>query len=320
MYTLIMCILSFATIFIQNFFFLLPILLIKKMSFLLAGDEDQTLDFIPGFSTIRAVDLPEGVIGDITSPFAIMLHNMGLMLPHANAVAINSFEEMDPDMVNQLKSRFHKFLNVGPFPLTWPPPFNSDEHNCLEWLDQQSAGSVAYISFGSVITPPPHELAALAEALEASGFPFLWSFRGNEENFPKGFIERTSKNGKVVQWAPQMQVLKHRAVGVFVTHCGWNSVLESIIAGVPMICRPFFGDQRLNTRTVEVLWGIGVGIEGGVFTKDGTVKALTLTLSSEEGKKMKKKAEAFQEPALKAVGHAGSSTENFDTLVEVVTS
>jgi UDP:flavonoid glycosyltransferase YjiC (YdhE family) len=179
---------------------------------------------------------------------------------------------------------------------------------------------VAYISFGSMMTPPPHELAALAEALEATGFPFLWSFRGHaKENLPKGFLEWTSKNGKLVPWAPQMLVLRHRSVGVFVTHCGWNSVLETIVAGVPMICRPIIGDQKLNAKIVVVEWGMGVEIEGEVFTKDAVVKALVLTLSSEQGKRMRGKAEALRELAMKAVVVPnGSSNENFTTLVQIV--
>ncbi|KAG2692137.1 hypothetical protein I3760_08G038200 [Carya illinoinensis] len=289
-----------------------------------AGREDQIVDFIPGFSAVGVADLPEGIVlGNLDSPFSKMLYDMGLALPQATAVAINSFEELDPVIVNELKSRFQKFLNIGPFPLTLSPPFTSDEHGCLHWLDMHKTASVAYISFGRVITLPPHELTAMAEALEATGIPFLWSFRGNiEGKLPEGFIERTSssRSGKLVPWAPQMQVLEHRSVGVFVTHCGWNSVLESIAARVPMICRPVFGDQKLNRRIVESVWGIGMGIEDEVFTKDGAVKALELTLLSERGKKMREKAEAcFKRPALKAVGPDGSSRENFKTLVELIT-
>ncbi|KAG2699298.1 hypothetical protein I3843_07G185700 [Carya illinoinensis] len=286
------------------------------------SEDQRTLDFIPGFSSVRVADLPQGVLsGNLESPFSKMLHGMGLMLGEATAVVINSFEELDPIAVNELKSRLQKFLNVGPFTLTWAPPLSSDEHGCLQWLDEHKTESVAYIGFGRVVTPPPHELAALAEALETSGFPFLWSFRGNvDEELPKGFIERTSSRGKVVPWAPQMDVLGHRSVGVFVTHCGWNSVLESIVSRVPMICRPFFGDQMLNMRVVESVWGIGLGIEGTVFTKDGAVKALEQTLLNEQGKKMREKAEAFRETALKAVGINGDSSENLKTLIELVTN
>lgn len=77
-------------------------------------------------------------------------------------------------------------------------------------------------------------------------------------------------------WAPQVDILKHKAIGVLITHCGWNSMLESIVGGVPMICRPFFGDHRLNGRMIESVWEIGVNVEDGKFTKDGLMKRLDL--------------------------------------------
>ncbi|KAL6312220.1 hypothetical protein AAG906_020381 [Vitis piasezkii] len=283
------------------------------------GHEVQTLDFIPGLSSIHAVDLPEEIVsGSLDSPFSQMLHKMGLTLPRAAAVVINSFEEMEPTVVNDLKSKFKKFVNVGPFTLSSPPPLAPDSNSCLLWLDRQKAASVAYISFGTIITPPPHELVALAEALESTGVPFLWSLRDNsKDNLPKGFLERTSQNGKVVPWAPQLQVLGHASVGVFVTHCGWNSVTESIVCGVPMICRPFFGDQNLNRRMVQDVWGIGVGVKGGVFTKSGLTRDLELILAH-EGKKMREKIGVLKELATEAVESNGSSTKNFSTLLEVV--
>ncbi|KAH7569362.1 hypothetical protein JRO89_XS06G0151000 [Xanthoceras sorbifolium] len=284
------------------------------------GPKDQTLEFLPGFSAIRAVDIPEGIIsGSFDSPFQMMMCKMGQMLPHASAVAINSFEEIDPIVVKTLKSRLSNLLNIGPFVLRTPPTSDSDIHGCLDWLDQHMRSSVAYISFGSSATPSPNELKALAEGLEASKFPFLWSFKGNaQEMLPRGFLKRTKNRGMIVPWAPQLIVLGHPSVGVFVTHCGWNSVSESIIGGVPMICRPFFAEQKLNQKTVEAVWGFGVGVEGGMFTKNGTIKALQVILSSEEGKLMKEKIGILQELAFNALDTDGSSTVNFNSLVDLV--
>ncbi|GLT97539.1 hypothetical protein SLE2022_150980 [Rubroshorea leprosula] len=285
------------------------------------GDPEKTLDFLPDFSMIRASDLPDGVVlRNVHSPFAEMLHKMGLALPRATAVAANSFEELDPIITNMLKSRFRKFLNIGPFCRTLPPSF-SDSHGCIEWLHKQEPASVAYISFGSVVIPPPHELAALAEALEDVGSPYLWSFRGDPEKLlPKEFVERSKERGKIVPWAPQLKVLEHPSVGVFITHCGWNSVLESMVGGVPLIVRPFFGEQNLNNRFVEAVWGMGLGVEGGILTKDVMVKALKLILSTEEGEKMRKKIGVHKELALKAVEPNGSTTKNFENLVKIISN
>ncbi|KAL0346018.1 UNVERIFIED_CONTAM: Anthocyanidin 3-O-glucosyltransferase UFGT [Sesamum radiatum] len=99
----------------------------------------------------------------------------------------------------------------------------------------------------------------------------------------------------------------------------WNSVMESITGGVPMICRPFFGDQMINRRRVEDVWGIGVGVEGGAFTKSGTVAALDIVLTK-EGKKMRENIEKLRECASRAVAENGSSTENLKSLVAIVIS
>ena len=152
-------------------------------------------------------------------------------------------------------------------------------------------GSVAYVGFGTLASLPHEELIAAAEALQTSGVPFLWSLNEkSKELLPKGFLEKTRTHGKVVAWTPQAQVLAHASVGVFVTHSGANSVYESIANGVPLICRPFFGDQHMIGRVIEE-WGIGVGVEGGVITKNRLVKSLELVLGHEHGKVMRPEGE-----------------------------
>ncbi|KAF7131875.1 hypothetical protein RHSIM_Rhsim09G0150600 [Rhododendron simsii] len=291
----------------------------------IAGRENEVVKFIPGFSELRLGDLPKEILfGNLESPFAIMLQKMGQALTKATAVAVNSFEELDPEIHQDLKSKFKMFLHVGPInslsSSSMPPSSYSDEYGCIPWLDSRKPTSVAYIGFGTIVTPPPVEIAALAEALEATGTPFLWSLKVNlQEFFPKGFVERTTKLGKIVSWAPQEQVLAHNSVGVHVTHCGSNSVFESIMAGVPLIGRPFFANQYLNAWMVESVWKIGVRLEGGVFTKSGTMSALELVLSHEKGKELREQIGKFKELVLKAVGPEGSSTRNINTLLEVVT-
>ncbi|XP_059636453.1 anthocyanidin 3-O-galactosyltransferase F3GT1-like [Cornus florida] len=175
-----------------------------------AGLEDEIVTFLPGFPSLRLGDLPNGVVmGNLEAPFSILLYKMAHALPRATAVIINSFEEVDLLHTNDLKSKFQKFLSVGPFNFTSPLPWsNRDEHGCLAWLDKHKAASVAYIGFGTRATPTPKEVGALAEALEASGTPFLWSLGDNmTRHLPKGFLGRTSTGiGKIVAWAPQVQV------------------------------------------------------------------------------------------------------------------
>nr|DAD42527.1 TPA_asm: hypothetical protein HUJ06_000757 [Nelumbo nucifera] len=286
----------------------------------IADREDELLDFIPGMSKCHLRDLQEGIlIGNLESPFNRMLHQMGQMLPRAAAVFINSFEEMEPAIMADVKSKLKKCLTVGPLTILAPPPTGPDETGCLAWLDRQKPRSVVYVGFGSVITPRPPELTVLAEGLEASGAPFLWSIKDNvKAQLPIGFVERTQERGKLVSWTPQRRVLDHPAVAVFISHGGWNSVVESLSSRVPLICRPFFGDQRLSARLVSGEWGIGVTIRGGVFTREGLMDALDLILKKEEGKKMREKGGTLRELARKAVGPEGSSALYFNDLLEIV--
>ncbi|MCL7047134.1 hypothetical protein MKW94_001369 [Papaver nudicaule] len=285
------------------------------------GREDELIDFIPGLSLIRIRDLPECIIfGGLGSDYAVMLHKVGLAIPRAAAVAMNTFAELDLPVLEDFESKFQKCLTLGPFTLISQNPSHTqddDPHGCLAWLDKQKPTSVAYVSFGTVATLPPNELAALAEGLEESGVPFVWSLKDRlVSQLPNGFLERTSTRGFIVPWTPQQQVLGHDAVGVFVTHCGWNSVMESITAGVPMICRPFFGDQRMNCRMVSDVWEIGTGMKDGVFTKDGTMECLDMIFSRQE--RLREKVGALRGFAKQAVGPNGSSTRNFNTLAQIV--
>lgn len=288
------------------------------------GDEDinGTLESIPGLSKMRIADVPDEVLnhGDSEeTTFSRMLSQSGRLLPKANAIVVNFYEELNLPLLNQdLKSKFQNLLNVGFLTLP-PPPSDSDPTGCLSWLDGQRAASVTYISFGTLATPSHEELAAMAEALEASGLPFLWSLRGNlEELLPDGFVERTKGIGNIVSWAPQGLVLGHGSVGVFVTHCGCNSVYESVANGVPMICRPFFGDHRMIGRTVEDVWGVGVGVEGGVFTKSGLLKSLEVIFGDHQGKEIKRNAQALKEVVLKAAEPNGIAARDLQILRNMI--
>jgi anthocyanidin 3-O-glucosyltransferase len=298
---------------------------------------DKTLDVIPGLSVMRFCDLSNEILqgdkvlqGDdpnSSSLFSHSLYRLSEVLPKASAIVMNSFQELNSSIVtNDLKSKFQALLYVGFLTLTLPPPplppSHLDATGCLPWLDQQKPKSVAYISFGTLADVSPNEFVALAEALEASGVPFLWSLRDNfKQILPNGFVQRTSMKGKIVPWTPQSQVLSHSAVGVYVTHCGYNSVFESIVGEVPMICRPILGDNKMNGRMVEEVWEIGVRVEGGVFTKNGMLKSLKLVLGIHEGgRRMREKIRDLKEIVIKASGPNGIASKDFKTLVELIST
>ncbi|XP_037410597.1 DIMBOA UDP-glucosyltransferase BX8-like [Triticum dicoccoides] len=142
------------------------------------------------------------------------------------------------------------------------------DRTCLDWLDKQEEESVLFVSFGSLASMDQEELMETALGLANSRIPFLWAIRhdllhGSEKvGLTDGFEVETRGRGMVVSWAPQQEVLGHQAVGGFWTHNGWNSTLESISEGVPMLCRPHFADQMINARYVQEVWKIGFELEG----------------------------------------------------------
>lgn len=288
--------------------------------------KDELLEFVPGLSKVRVSDLPDGIVmGNIGSCFSKMLYQMAKALPRAAAVCVSTCAELNSASLNDLKSKLPNVLCLGPLSLIMPPPKTPDTNNCLAWLDKQQEEAhnnavVVYVSFGSIAIPSPNEIAALAEGLEASGVKFLWSLRDNLlENLPHGFLEKNREKGMVVSWAPQTDVLAHDAVGVFITHFGHNSIMESIASEVPLIGRPFHGEQKLNGRLVEDLWEIGLEIEGGIFTKDGVVKSLEKIIRGDQGKKMRENIRVLRKLVDKAISPKGSCNNDFNKLLNLVT-
>lgn len=281
---------------------------------------DEPLDSMPGLAKCRVRDLPEGIVfGDLDSVFSRALAQIAETSVGAAAVVVNSFEALEAAVLPHLPALHPRFLFV-PSTLLKTPPDNHqpDPHGCLPFLNRSAAPAV-YVAFGSVAALPPAELTALAEALEASPFRFVWSLNeAKQRGLPDGFEERTRGKGVVVPWAPQPAVLAHPATGAFVTHCGWSSVLEGVAARVPLVCRPFFGDQRLNGRAAAAVWGVAVGVEGERLSKDGVVRALEAVMVGEEGRKMRDRAGLLKVSAMEAVGEGGSSERNLVELVDVV--
>nr|AOS85164.1 UGT3 [Fagopyrum tataricum]QAV53755.1 UGT714C1 [Fagopyrum tataricum] len=296
--------------------------------------EDSVDRHIPGFPPVTIADLaPEVVVADLaTSSIARMLQIMSHTLTSASSVVMNSFHTLEPDITVSLNSAFNNiFLSAGPYSLTLSPPDHGgavhDPSGCLPWLDTHvsAPASVVYISFGTAHTPPPEEFTALAEALEVVGVPFLWSLPNRFlACLPEGFIERTGKSGKgkVVTWAPQTSVLGHVAIGAQLTHCGWNSVTESIVSGVPMICRALaVAEQKFNERLVVSVWGIGVEVEGGKLTKAAAARAVERVLLEEEGKKIRETIRGMKKLAEEAAAEPnGSSARNLNKFISIITT
>ncbi|VAH21493.1 unnamed protein product [Triticum turgidum subsp. durum] len=200
-------------------------------------------------------------------------------------------------------------------------------HECLAWLDAQPEKSVVFLCFGSKGAFSAAQLKEIARGLESSGHRFLWAVRSPPEEqrefpepdlgrlLPAGFLERTRGRGMVVKnWVPQAEVVRHEAVGAFMTHCGWNSALEAIMSGLPMVCWPLYAEQAQNKVFMVEEMKIAVALEG---YEKGTVKAeeidakLRLVMETEEGRKLREMLAAARKMASDAIGDGGSSEVAF---------
>ncbi|CAN6180434.1 unnamed protein product [Urochloa humidicola] len=197
---------------------------------------------------------------------------------------------------------------------------------CLEWLDKQEIDSVLYVSLGSFASMDEDELLETAWGLANSNVPFLWVIRPNsvhsssqQVRLPDGFEEAICSRGRVVSWAPQQDVLAHPAVGGFWTHNGWNSTLESICEGVPMICKPRFADQMINARYVQDVWKTGFELDGKLERRKIEM-AVRMLLSDDKGKEIRQRANELKIKATKCTMKGGSSNAAINLLLQYIMS
>ena len=211
-----------------------------------------------------------------------------------------------------------------------------DEAQCLRWLDSMKPGSVTFVSFGSLACTAPRQLVELGLGLEASKKPFVWVIKAGdkfpqvEEWLAEGFEERVKDRGLIIRgWAPQVLILWHKAIGGFMTHCGWNSTIEGICAGIPMITWPHFAEQFVNERlVVDVLkTGVEIGVKAVTqwgqeqtevtVTRDAVEKAVSKLMDGgEAAEEMRTRAEEFGVKARKALEEGGSSYNNINILIQ----
>lgn len=198
-----------------------------------------------------------------------------------------------------------------------------EDRSCIEWLDTQAPCSVLYVSFGSLAHLTEDEFRESAWGLANSGKPFLWVIRRGlvlgETELPEGFEHAVESRGKIVEWAPQQEVLAHSAVGGFWTHSGWNSTLESILEGVPMLSRPIFGDQFATGRYIESVWKIGFLLEGKL-DKGEIERLIRRLLEEKQGVEIRERAKNLKKKALMSLENYGSSQQAADDLVHHVLS
>ncbi|KAG9451450.1 hypothetical protein H6P81_011415 [Aristolochia fimbriata] len=321
---------------------------LKDESFLTNGYLDTEIDWVPGMEGIRLRDLPTFIrttdIDDVMLNFDVMNARNA---PRAKAVILNTFDELEKDALEVMRTKFGlRLFTLGPLSLL-RRRFKSDgdgafesigsnlwaeDRSCVEWLEGKEPGSVVYVNFGSVTVMSSSELREMAWGIAATKLNFLWIIRPDLVKGDAGddsvlasedFLREVEGRGRFARWCAQEEVLAHPSVGCFLTHSGWNSTLESVSCGVPMICWPFFAEQQMNCRFGCVKWG--VAMEMGKCVRRKEVESLVREMmgtsgGGEKGEKMRKKALEWEVSAERAVMENGSSFKNLEKLiVELIT-
>ncbi|XP_038725997.1 anthocyanidin 3-O-glucosyltransferase 6-like [Tripterygium wilfordii] len=261
----------------------------------------------------------------------------------AKGIIVNTFMELEPLAVNSLL--IPPVYPVGPIlNLKSDSAERTGEADkkseIMKWLDDQPPSSVVFLCFGSLGSFGADQVKEIACALELSGHRFIWSLQQTPpqvaafgpstgytnlvEILPQGFVDRTAETGKIIGWAPQVAILSHTAIGGFVSHCGWNSTLESIWFGVPIAAWPMYGEQQLNAFQMVVELGLAVEIKmdykrsfmdksEGIVSFKEIERGITSVMEhdSEVRKKMKKMSESSRF----ALMEFGSSYSNLGRLI-----
>jgi hypothetical protein len=305
------------------------------VNYLTNGYLDTVIDWIPGMKGIRLKDLPTFI--RTTDPDEFMLNFPMIESERArkaSALIFNTFDALEHEVLDALSAMFPPIYSIGPLHLLQNQIPDGDlksigsnlwkeDDACLEWLDKKEPNSVVYVNFGSITVMTSEQLIEFAWGLANSNQTFLWIIRpdlvkGDSAVLPPELFVETKERSLVASWCPQEQVLSHPSIGGFLTHSGWNSTIESVSTGVPMISWPFFAEQQTNCRYSCNQWGIDMEIDGGV--KRGEIASLVRELMvGEKGKELKKKAVEWKKLAREATSKpSGSSYVNVDKMINEV--
>ncbi|KAJ7961084.1 Glycosyltransferase [Quillaja saponaria] len=321
----------------------------------LSSDSDPFV--VPGLPhpiILTRSQLPEHDREDIADPAAQFMDQCKEAAMKSYGIILNNFAEIETEYTEHYKKiTGHKVWHIGPAAAIVHRNakekaeglFKSDEHDnnlVINWLNSKEPNSVVYVCFGSGCQFPDKQLYEIACGLELSGHQFIWVVRGKDKQIdvnddeektwlPKGFEERmkTENKGLIVRgWAPQVLVLDHPSLGCFLTHCGWNSTIEGITAGVPLITWPVYSEQFYNEKLITQVHGNGVGVGSeewimlfsvakSLVSRDKIENAVRKIMDGgDEALEIRRRARELGEKARKAASIGGSSDNNLTAAIE----
>ncbi|XP_031276405.1 UDP-glycosyltransferase 87A1-like [Pistacia vera] len=286
------------------------------------------VDYIPGISSSNIADLKTVFHKNDNGVLQLLLDCIS-RVPKAQYLLFTSIYELEPQVTNNLISAF-------PFPVYHIGPAipylelkndafgsncnSANEPDYIRWLDSKAADSVLYISLGSFLSVSSAQMDEILAGLQNSSVCFMWVTRGEASQLE----EICGDKGLVLPWCDQLKVLCHSSVGGFWTHCGWNSTLEAVFAGVPMLTFPLCFDQDPNSNQIVEDWKIGWRVKKEIGSQNIVTREEIsdlvqrfMDLSSNEGKEMRRNARQVRDTCHGAIaeGEGGSSVINLNAFI-----
>ncbi|XP_071740503.1 UDP-glycosyltransferase 74G1-like [Rutidosis leptorrhynchoides] len=287
---------------------------------------------VPGLPLLEYWETPSFVHSHGDPAWSKILFNQFNNIVKARWVLTNTFYKLEEEVIEWMKKMWPVKV-IGP---TLPSMYldkrleddkdyginllETDHNVCMNWLNDKPKGSVVYVAFGSFAQLQHEQMEELAWGLMNSNANFLWVVRADEEErLSKGFKENMkTEKGLIVSWCKQLDVLSHESIGCFVTHCGFNSTLETISLGVPVVCMPQWTDQLTNAKWLEDIWSVGVRVkadEKGIMRRDNIMSCIKEIIEGERGKMARMNGSKWKDLAKDAVGVGGSSDKDIDEFI-----
>ncbi|XP_052198445.1 UDP-glycosyltransferase 74F2-like [Diospyros lotus] len=288
---------------------------------------------IPGLPLLELADMPSFIYihGSYPAYFHLVLQQFS-NVEKADYILVNTFYKLEDKALDTM-GKTSRLMTIGPtipsFFLDKRVPddtdyglnlFHSNPSFCLEWLSHKPPKSVVYVTFGSLSSLTQHQMEELAWGFIKTNFFFLWVVRASEKaKLSQDLVlEIQSHKGLLVDWSPQLQVLASEAVGCFFSHCGWNSTIEGLSLGVPMVVMPQWTDQTTNAKLVQDVWKVGIRVkvdENGMVGREEVESCVREVMEGEGGKEMKKRVMEWRDLAKEAVTEGGTTDKSIDEFV-----
>ncbi|KAK9159413.1 hypothetical protein Syun_005754 [Stephania yunnanensis] len=293
---------------------------------------------LPSLPPLMLVDMPSTVTDPEEEPVVHqLLISQFSNIEKADWLFFNSFDKLESEALRMMSEKWPRVKTIGP---TTPSMYvdklvegdvdyninlykPTDDAFYVKWLNGKEKGSVVYVSFGSIVELGEEQMEEIVGGIKQSNKSFLWVVRDKEVDKLPGNIAEDDA-GLLVPWCSQLEVLAHEAVGCFISHCGWNSTMEALSIGVPVVAMPLKWDQPPNAKLIEEMWGVGVRAkanEKGVIAREELERCIREVMEGDEkGEVIKRNARKWRELALEAMDTGGSSDKNIEEFVASLSS